>query len=191
MKKMLIGLLALASSGLSAAKNVPLPDNVTLRPSGSRTGDYIDTMTVKAGAASFSKLKLCLAQNVSNPTLMITGGTDAPFTFVPSNKTQTSAVQGGEIFKYQDEAERTAIVMGSVPGAPVVLSRRIIRYEMTATASDEGTTLKFTNIEHVTENTGAVSNSGFTPVGAWKGAKPLSVIEALDGVARRVSGCLG
>lgn len=189
MKTTLLLLLALSAS--AGAKNVALPDNVTLRPSGSRSGDYIDTVTVKAGAASFSRLKLCLAQNVSNPSLLITGGVDAPMTFAGSNKTQTAAIQGGNIFKYQDEGERTAIVMGSVEGARVVLSRRIIRFEMTAVAGDDHTLLRFTNIEHATENTGAVANSGFIPVGAWAGAKPESVIHALDGLAQRVASCLG
>ncbi|MGB3393231.1 MAG: hypothetical protein WA956_05675 [Stenotrophomonas sp.] len=189
MRKIALVAALLACCSTAAAKNVVLPDNVTLRP-GNMSGSYIDTVRAGAGAASFSKLKLCLAQNVSNPSLMITGGTNAPFSFNPHGKTQTTAVQGGDIFKYQDEGERTAIVMGSVAGANVVLSRRIIRFELTATANDDGTALTFTNIEHATENTGSVENSGFTPVGAWKGAKPLSVIEALDGLAARIASCL-
>ena len=189
MRKMALMAALLACSSAVTAKDMVLPDNVTLRP-GNMSGSYIDTVRANAGAASFSKLKLCLAQNVSNPSLMITGGTNAPLSFSPNGKTQTTAIQGGDIFKYQDEAERTAIVMGSVGGANVVLSRRIIRFELMAVANDDGTALTFTNIEHATENTGATGNSGFTPVGAWKGAKPLSVVEVLDGLAARIAGCL-
>lgn len=190
MKRIALALALLACCGAATAKDMSLPDNVTLRP-GNRSGSYIDTVRSTARAATFSKLKLCLAQNVSNPSLMITGGTNAPFSMNPNGKTQTTAVQGGDIFKYQDEAERTAIVMGSVAGGNVVLSRRIIRFELTAAVNDDATSLTFTNIEHATENTGSVENSGFTPVGAWKGAKPLSVIEALDGLAARITSCLG
>lgn len=192
MKQVLVvaGMLMLACSGAAEAKNVLLPDNVTLRPSGSRSGDYIDTLTIETGGASFSRLKLCLAQNVRNPPLLITGGTDAPFTFRPSNKTQTATIQGGDIFKYEDAAENTAIVLGSVDGGPAILSRKIVRFELVAIAGNEHTTLKFTNIEHATENTGSVSNDGFIPVGAWRGAKPLTVIESLQALGSRVGACL-
>ena len=189
MKWTALAVVALGCIDTVAAKNIALPDNVTLRP-GNRSGDYIDTVTLEAGGASFSKLKLCLAQNVNNPAISITGGTDAPLTFVPSNKTETSVIQGGGIFKYEDAAEDTAIVMGSVDGGPSILSRHIIRFELMAVAGEDRTTLKFTNIDRATENTGSVANTGFYPVGAWRGAKPLAVLDSLTALGKRVSSCL-
>jgi hypothetical protein len=190
MKWILALVTSLVCAGLVEAKNVALPDNVTLRPSGSRSGDYIDTVTLEAKSATFSKLKLCLAQNVSNPALMITGGTDAPFSFYSNNKTQTTAVQGGDIFKYEDANEQVAIVVGSIDGGPAILSRKIIRFELMAVVQEDRTALRFSNIEHATENTGSVTNSGFTPVGAWRGARPHAVIDSLTVLGERVGACL-
>lgn len=187
--KTMLAAVLLCAMGSATAKNIALPDNVTLRP-GNMSGDYIDAVTLSVPGASFSKLKLCLAQNVSNPAVSVTGGTDAPLAFRSNQQTQTTTVQGGGIFKYEDAAAHTAIVMGSVDGGPAMMSREIIRFELTAIAGDEGTSLKFNNIARATENTGVVSNAGFQPVGAWRGAKPLAVIDALSALGGRVGSCL-
>lgn len=180
---------ALLTTGVAAAKNIELPGDVTLRP-GNRSGDYIDTVALTTAAAPYAKLKLCLAQNVSNPAVSITGGTDAPFAPRSNLQTQTTTVQGGSIFKYEDAAEQTAIVMGSIDGGPAIMSREVIRFELMAVAGGEEITLKFSNIARATESTGLVTNNGFTPVGAWKGAKPLVVVDALKSLAGRVENCL-
>lgn len=189
--KTLIGLILVATAFPASAKNIDLPDNVTLRPSGSMSGDYIDTFTHEARGATFGKLKLCLAQNVSNPAVTITGGTDAPFAN-PTTRTQTSSVDGGDVFKYVDAEAGIVIAAGSTDGGPSVLglSREVIRFELVAEATAERTALKFTNITRATLNTGSVTNSGFLPVGAWKGAKPLAVLEVLRNLGDRLDSCL-
>ena len=183
----LIALWLVVVTAPALAKNVELPPNVTLRK-GNMSGDYIDTITQEARGAAFAKLKLCLAQNVSNAPVTITGGTDAPFSI--GTKTQTSTIQGGDLFKYEDAAAGIVIAVGSADGGRSVFSSEIIRFELMAETTADRTVLKFTNIARVTQNTGTVTNSGFIPVGAWKGAKPLAVVETLTQLGGRIDACL-
>jgi hypothetical protein len=173
------------------AKNIDLPPNVTLRP-GNMSGSYIDTVSQEARGASFSKLKLCLAQNVSNSPVTITGGTDTAFTFYSSHRTQTSTIQGGDLFKYEDADAAMVIAIGSTDGGTSMmgLMHEVIGFELMAIATPERTMLKFSNIARTTLNTGSVTNEGFLPVGAWKGAKPLAVIGTLQSLGDRIDSCL-
>lgn len=190
-RKCALPALLLAGGAPALANNIDLPDNVTLRP-GNMSGDYIDTVSQEARGAAFSKLKLCLAQNVSNAPVTITGGTDADFAFHSNHRTQTSTIQGGEVFKYEDAASATVIAIGATDGGSSMMgmTREVIRFELLAVATPEGTTLKFSNIGRATLNTGSVTNQGFLPVGAWKGAKPLVVIETLQTLGSRIDACL-
>lgn len=187
MRVRLNALLLLAVVAPALAKNIELPPNVTLRP-GNMSGDYIDTFSSEVRGATFGKLKLCLAQNVSNPDLTLTGGANAVF----DAKTQTSSVAGGGVFKYEDATLGIVIAVGSTDGGPTFmgLSREIIRFELVAEASAERTALKFTNISRADLNTGTATNQGFLPIGAWKGAKPLAVIETLQNLGSRIGSCL-
>lgn len=184
-------LLLLAIALPAGAKNVQLPPNVTLR-AGNMSGDYIDTVTQEVRGAEFGKLKFCLAQNVSNQAVTITGGTDAPLTFYSGNRTQTSTIQGGQVFKYEDAAAGAVIAVGSADAGQSLMgmTRAVVRFEVMAVASPERTTLKFSNIGRTDLNTGSVTNEGFSPVGAWKGAKPLAVIDTLQALGTRLDACL-
>lgn len=191
MRTAVLGLI-LATMAFSAfAKNVELPPGVTLRP-GNMSGDYLDTFSREVRGANFAKLKLCLAQTISNPPVTMTGGTDAPFTFYSNNRTQTSSINGGDIFKFEDASAGMVIAVGSTDGGPTMLgmSRAIIGFELTAEATNERTRLKFTSITRAETNTGSITNQGFMPVGAWKGAKPLAVLSTLQSLGDRLDSCL-
>ncbi|HZF99002.1 MAG TPA: hypothetical protein VEY92_12330 [Pseudoxanthomonas sp.] len=190
MRAIFATLLLLAATSV-LAKNVQLPSNVTLKP-GNRSGDYIDTVSHEVRGAAFAKLKLCVAENVSNSPTSIRGGTDVPFQFQSNNVATTTVVGGGETFKYQDESLGTLIAIGTTDGGPSALglSREVIRFEVKAVADADRTVLRFANITRATADTGSVTNAGFIPVGAWRGAKPLAVIETLQALGSRLDSCL-
>ncbi len=187
----IVATLLLLAAAPAQAKNVQLPPNVTLKP-GNKSGDYIDTVSQEVRGAAFAKLKLCVAENVSNSPTSIRGGTDVPFQFRSNHEATTTVVGGGETFKYQDEGLGTLIAIGTADGGPSALglSRQVIRFEVKAVAGADRTVLRFANITRATADTGAATNSGFTPVGAWKGAKPLAVVEALQALGSRLDSCL-
>ena len=173
------------------AKNIALPPNVTLKP-GNKSGDYIDTVSQDIRGAEFSKLKLCLAQNVSNQAVTLSGSAQNPFSPRLTGESNVTTVQGGQVFKYEDADAGTVIAVGSTDGGQSLMgmTRDVVRFELVAVTSPERTTLKFSNIDRASLNTYGAANSGFTPVGAWKGAKPLAVIETLHALGARLNSCL-
>lgn len=189
MRATLLLLSCLAAASAAYAGNVTLPSNVTLRP-GNMSGDYIDTVTQSLPGAEFAKLKMCVAESVSNAPATLTGGTDAPLAFYSNRRTETQAVGGGDTFKYVDDAAEALIAIGTTEGGSIGLSGTVVRFEVKATSTPEAVTLRFTNISRASLNTGSVTNSGFTPVGAWKGAKPQAVIDSLQRVAGTIGACL-
>ena len=179
------------ATGSAWAKDPPLPPEVTVR-SGDYNKRYIDTFRYDAKPATFAKLKLCLAQNVSNPAVTITGGTDAPFAFQSNMRTQTSTIQGGGIFKYEDFEAGAVIVTGSIDGGSTMLgmTRDVVRFELMGSITPGATTLIFSKIDRTTVNTGTATNQGFAPVGIWKGARPLQILNSLQTLATSVDTCL-
>lgn len=186
-----LGALLVLAAAPALAKNIALPANVTLKP-GNRSGDYIDAVSHEVRGTVFSKLKLCLAQNVSNQAVTLTGSAQNPWSPRITGESNTTTVQGGQVFKYEDAEASTVIAVGSTDGGPsfMGMSRVVIRFELTAIAGPDRTALKFTNIGRADLDTSGAANSGFMPVGAWKGAKPLAVIDTLKALGSRLDSCL-
>lgn len=173
------------------AKNVQLPPNVTLKP-GNKSGDYIDTVSQEIRGGTFPKLKLCLAQVVSNQAVTLSGSAQNSFSPRLTGESNTTTVQGGQVFKYEDAQAGAVIAVGSTDGGQSMMgmTRSVVRFELMAVVTPERTTLRFSNIDRADLNTYGAANSGFTPVGAWKGGKPLAVIDTLQGLGGRLDSCL-
>ena len=155
-------------------------------------GNYVDELAMDVRGADFSRLKMCLALTVSNPPVTLTGGTTPPLTLFQPPRTQTVAVPGGDVFKYEDSASATVIVIGSADGGPSLmdLTRAVIRFELAAVAGAERSRLRFRNITRADLDTSTIANDGFTPVGAWRSAHPEAAIRALRGIATSIDACL-
>ena len=155
-------------------------------------GNYVDELVMDVRAADFGRLKMCLALTVSNPPVTLTGGTTPPLTLFQSPRTQTVAVPGGDIFKYEDPASATVIVIGSADGGASLMdtSRAVIRFELAAAAGADHSRLRFRNITRAHLDMSTLPNDGFAPVGAWHAAHPDSVIRALRGIAASIDACL-
>lgn len=184
-------------TGLAGCATVPMPSNVTTKPR-STGGDYINSIDFSYQSdapASFNKLKLCVAENVSNGAVQLTdssGSFVGPATGHYYRVQNSQTVQGNGIFKYTDESLATLIANGTVDGGPVALglTRNIIKYDLKASAKSSQVGLVFTNITGAQESTGSLANDGFNPVGTWPGAHPDQTYEALEGIANGIKACL-
>ncbi len=182
---------------LAGCATVPMPSNVTTSP-GNASGDYINSIdfTYQSSVpANFSKLKLCVAESVSNRAVQLTdssGSFVGPATGHYYDNQHSQTVQGGGIFKYADASLSTLIATGTVDGGPAALglTRDIIKYDLKASAQGPQVGLVFTNIARAQQSTGSSANNGFSPVGTWSGAGPKQVYAVLEGVANSIKSCL-
>ncbi|MBC7162720.1 MAG: hypothetical protein H5U26_11530 [Immundisolibacter sp.] len=155
-------------------------------------GSYIDELAMDVRGADFGRLKMCLAMAVSNSPVTLSGGTTPPLVLFQPPRMQTVAVPGGDIFKYEDPASATAIVIGSADGGASLVdtTRAVIRFELAASANADRSHLRFRNITRAHLDTGTLPNDGFAPVGAWHAAHPDAAIRALRGIAASIDACL-
>jgi hypothetical protein len=196
MKNILIAAVVVSIFPLAAyAKEQKLPDNVTVRPYDKRNS-YIDIVDYSFEATSpvpFSKIKLCVAENVSNNAVSLTdsaGAFVASGNYYSTPKSQT--VQGGGIFKFVDDTQFVLIAMGTLDGGSTALglTRNIVKFDLKAGSNEKQVTLKFSNITRAQQNTGNLANDGFQPLGTWKGSGYLKILTALDGLANKVRSCV-
>jgi hypothetical protein len=155
-------------------------------------GNYVDELAIDARGADFGRLKMCLALTISNPPVTLSSGTTPPLTLFQPPRTQIIAVPGGDIFKYQDPASATAVVIGSTDGglSPMDITRTVLRFELAAAAGPDRSHLRFRNITRAYLDTATLPNDGFIPIGAWHAARPEAAIRALRGIAASIDACL-
>lgn len=170
-----------------------LPDNVSTTESGRAI--YIDSIDFSYQASQsheFSKLKLCVAENVTNHVVTLQ---DSAGSFVGAatgnyyRSSQSQTVQGGGIFKYVDDAAAILIATGTTEGGKIAFSRDLLKFDLKAGINGSDVTIKFSNILRAQQSTGSIANDGFNPVGAWKGARANKVYDALEAVANKVKAC--
>lgn len=184
-------------AALAGCATVPMPSNVTTTP-GNASGDYINSVDFSYQSsvpAAFNKLKLCVAENVSNRAVQLadsSGSFVGPATGHYYDNQHSQTVQGGDIFKYADASLSTLIANGTVDGGSVALglTRDIIKYDLKASAHGLLVGLMFTNITRAQQSSGSAANDGFSPVGTWSGARPKQAYAALEGIANGIKACL-
>lgn len=177
--------VALGLALAAGCATVSLPSNAIVQD------QYLDRIDFSSPAAvDFSRLKLCVAENVHNDSVTLQDNAGsfvgrASGTFYAQSNTQT--VQGGSVFKYADADTGTVIASGSTTAA-ILLTKDIVRYEAKATVAG---TLVFSHITRAQQSTGSLTNDGFGPVGVWAGARSEGVYAALEAVATKLKGCTG
>lgn len=182
---------------LAGCATVTMPQNVTTVPAnGSQSYiGSVDFSYQSTAPSTFSQLKMCVAENVSNRSVQLH---DASGSFVgaasgkyyEANHSQT--VQGGGIFKYSDPAMSTLIANGTADAGSVALglTKDIIKYDLKASVRGSQVGLIFSNITRAQQSTGSVANDGFSPVGTWSGARPMQSYTTLEGIANQIKSCL-
>lgn len=198
------GLLAATLLLGACATPVPLPPHVSTRSTDA--GAYLDRVDLSYASPSpqdFARLKLCVAETISNDSV---GLKDAVGSFVGVTGTYYQAQNqqtagGGSVFKYIDDASRTAIVSGTVKAqSSILFTSEFVRYELKASTANsaQGASgaqgpqvgLVFYAITRAQQSTGVLANDGFVPVGTIPGARPLEVVATLEAVAGRLRSCM-
>lgn len=196
MKKIiLLGLVSILG-GCSVAP-IQLPNNVSTISASSAGDTYIDKIdySFNSTGTSFSKLKLCAAENFQNDDIVLhdqAGSFIGAYTgrYYENNNTQVH--QGKSVFKYLDENEKTFIANGNVKtkGQQAGLITDFVKYDVKVALKENKVQFVMSNILRAQQNTGTSSNNGFRQVGTWAGARAHGVIEALDGVAHKYQNCI-
>lgn len=194
------GLLAATLLLGACATPVALPPHVSTRST--EAGAYLDRVDLSYASPSpqdFARLKLCVAETISNDSV---GLKDAVGSFVGVTGTYYQAQNqqtagGGSVFKYIDDASRTAIVSGTVKAqSSILFTSEFVRYELKAStangaqAQSSQVGLVFYAITRAQQSTGVLANDGFVPVGTIPGARPLEVVATLEAVAGRLRSCM-
>lgn len=186
-----LGFLTLVGCG-----TVPMPINVSTAAVDSV--DYVDTADFSYQTdipADYSALKLCIAENVVNSAVTLQDGVGShfgPFTGLYYINGNSQSVGGGPAFKYVDDLLFTLVASGTADAGPVAwgITRDLVRFDLKAAIDGPIVTLKFINISRAQQNTGAIANDGFRPVGTWTAARPLQIVDALAAVAYKIRHCL-
>lgn len=188
-------LVTVLGTGCATAP-IQMPPNVAVIQ-GAQGASYIDKATFKHTSKApvpFAKVKLCVAENVANDAVTLrdsVGSFVGPATknYYQSNNTQT--IGAGPVFKYVDDSQATLIANGTtVANDGGVMITDFVRYEAKAVASGNDVLLTFYAITRAQQNTGTLSNDGFSPVGIWPGSRAESVYRAIERVAARVQACM-
>lgn len=190
-------LLMPAALLMGCASQTPLPSNVTTRPA-PYDNTYLATIDFSYRAAnppSFSRLKLCVAEHLSNSAVSLrdaAGSWVGPATGTYYRQQNQQTAGGGGVFKYADDATSTVIVNGTIVSEPggLVISKEFVRFELKSSVNDSRVGLVVSNIARAQQNTGALANDGFSPVGTWPGARADGVYASLQGLANKIKGCL-
>lgn len=173
---------------------IALPQNVTTKPNPYKHSEkLLDTITFKyqtANPVKFKKLTLCIAENVTNNSVHVNSERgsvlDTPSVFHSSTGRQ---IGGGKVLKYVDNENGVAIANGTVKaGLDAGLLRKWLRFSMKASMQPDELDFEFSHIGEVSEG-GVSAQYGFTPVGAWKEAKPMQTYSILKNVASEIKAC--
>ena len=180
--------------GQAGCAPLQMPSNVTTTP-GNASGGYINSVDFSyqpTMPVSFNKLKLCVAENVSNRAVQLTGSARsfvAPASGQYHNVEHSQTVQGGGIFKFTDASLSTLIANGTIDGGRLGVTRGIIKYDLKASVDGSQVVLVFANITRAYQATGAAPNDGFSPVATRRTKYPMQAYAALEGIANGIKAC--
>lgn len=187
---------ALLTFASCAVAPVQLPPNVSVVQGGQYNASYIDKVdfTYKsAQSPDFGKLKLCIAESVTNDAVQLR---DSSGSFVGAATRHyyqvgnTQSVGGGSVFKYIDDSKSTLIANGVTVAGAGNLTQDYVRFELKSAVTPNEVQIQFYSVTRAQANTGAASNDGFAPVGIWQGSRSPEVYSSLEAVAAKVKGCL-
>ncbi|EAT6751242.1 hypothetical protein AAFW77_002395 [Salmonella enterica] len=147
-----------------------------------------------SGKLNKEKIRVCIVRSISNDDVILDGSSSV------TNSTLTSSIyvknqvvsSGGSVVNEAASSANSAVANGTtsyyfdVMGMPI---ERVVKFTLDIDVSGSGIKYTFTNIKQAQKDTGALTNSGFNPVGSWAGAGPHQVVQALDKIAVDINSC--
>lgn len=193
--------IAIAITGMAlypaaAMAKVELPSNVTTKAYGGTRNMVIDTIDYSFAPekpAEFSRIKMCIASNVTNNEVQLSDNAGSfvgySGTYYRTHNSQT--IQGGGIFKYIDDTSNSLVAHGSISrqGGIGGIIGRAIRFDLQITSEGNSIQMRMRNIEAALKSTGSSTNDGFGPIGVWTGSMYKKDIQALAGFADQLKSC--
>ncbi len=186
----------IAVSGCATTQIDPsIPQNASLKADNSGN-NYLDKVVFSFPTPERTEKNLgkCIALYVDNDDTALK---DSSRSFVGAYTgnyyriEQRSSSRGSDVLRHIDSD--TAVVQGRSPADYVFLGlpvKAVIDYKLLIDSSGPETLLEFSNLKRAQLDTGAASNSGFVPIGAWSSAGPTSAIGAIDAIHRDIRNCL-
>lgn len=199
MKNSMIALAGLGSVLYPSATYATeqLPSNVTTKLYGGTSNKVIDAIDYSFPSSrpiDFSRVKMCIVENVTNNGVQLS---DHAGSFVGYGGTyyrshNSSTVQGGEVFKYVDDASKSLVAGGSISrrggfGGLLGLS---IRFDLEVSLTDSQVKMRMMHIEQAMTSTGSSSNDGYGPIlVSWTSSLYKKDIKALDDSVAQLKAC--
>ena len=139
---------------------------------------------------SCALLKISIMTTYSSKTHLVLGLAHIQET--TTGKITAKRIAGQTTFKVVDEKNARLVANGatSYMGGALVPSKNYIRFDIRASVKDKDVTLVFSNIRRLFQDTGSLSNDGFTPVGVWYGSDADGAVQALEVFAESVKTCI-
>ncbi|WP_346839803.1 hypothetical protein [Microbulbifer sp. SAOS-129_SWC] len=190
-----VAILAFAGCASMNAPDPAIPDNVTLTPPAAYNQQFIDTVRFEEPIEVHRSPARCVAEYVNNRAVTLSDSSSSfvgAFTgnyYQVNNSTESA---GGQVLKYSDEKEVVAqgreTYTTTLLGVPI---GNAVEFKLLVELGEGVVRLKFSDVQHAQLDTGGAANSGFGPVGAWRGAGPVDAYHVMEGVANKVMGCIG
>ncbi|OQW68689.1 MAG: hypothetical protein BVN34_08405 [Proteobacteria bacterium ST_bin12] len=196
--KLTLSISLAAMAGLTAcATQAALPSNVFTRAS-SDGGTYIDKVDFSYSAneaQDFSKLKLCVAENITNDPVTLQDSSDSfvgAYTGNYYRNSNTQIISGQGVFKYVDDKASALIATGSTisNSNQLIPVKDIVKFDMKSSLVGSKVNIVFMNITRAQKETGAIANDGFAPVGTWYGARSQDIYTSIEVVANKIKSCM-
>lgn len=161
-----------------------------------------DNEYVKSAAFSYEgqvpdadALPMCVAKVVQNRSVTLkdsSRGYVGAYSGMYYGNQAAREAGGGTVIQYVSDDKKSIVAQGatSYSFGGLIPIQESVRFGLSAKVTGNARSLIFDRIERAQLNTGAVSNSGFTKVGAWSGARPEMVIKSLRTLADDLNNCL-
>lgn len=178
------------SPGLESKEGITLSDSDSM-------DRYLERVELSRPVApnDAEALPFCVAQTVATDeaTLVDSSGSFVG-AFTGTYYERTNVRKAGSIdglrFASSDGNELVVEGTAGYTTGEIIPLQYSVRYTLAIEGQAESTAYVFTDIQQAQLNTGVLANTGYDPVGAWKGAHPSEVHSALSAVADRVSDCV-
>lgn len=153
---------------------------------------YVNTSN---GKFDENKIKICAIRTISNDGVTLNGSSSVMNSSMVTgmyiqNSTTTS---GGEVVDSNASTSNDVVTSGTtsyfanVIGMPIEFA---VKFTLDMSGDKSHIKYTFSNIKQAQKNTGAMSNTGFYPVGSWVGANPEEVVKSLSKISDDMSSCL-
>ncbi|MFA5489615.1 MAG: hypothetical protein WC284_10400 [Candidimonas sp.] len=171
-------------------------DNVEIGP-GPYGYQYVSKVSYRFDgvAVKGEALPMCVVQNVQNKSVTLQDSSSRQFMPYVGYVSKESAreVGGGQVITYLSDDKRLVMADGvtSYQTGSLVPINQSVRFSVALKASDNTLSAVFTNIDQAQMNTGAISNDGYSKLGAWSGMNPELAIGELKMIASNIADCVG